>query len=380
MIRPFDKPIYVTRPYLPDVKAYQDGIAEIWNNQWLTNNGPVYQRYVKNLERFFGTANLCVFTNGTLALQIALQGMGVTGEVITTPFTFVATAHCLCWNNITPVFVDIEPETYTLDPAAVEAAITPRTTAILAVHVFGNPCRLEALQRIADKHRLALIYDAAHAFGVEVGGKTIGAFGDCSMFSLHSTKLYHAIEGGVLVFRDSELRQRFIYLGNFGFKGETEVTMVGTNAKMTEMQALMGDLILPDLPKIIAKRKVLTEAYIACLKDIPGIDIHALAAPLRQQVYTPNFAYAPVEIRSDYPLTRDGLYEKLKTCNVYARRYFYPLLTDFACYRGKVQASDLTVATRVADGILTLPIYYDLDVDDVRRICEMIAEFARFAG
>ena len=372
MTRPFDNPIFVTRPYLPDLKAYQDGIAEIWKNQWLTNNGPVYQRYLKNLEAFFGTENLCAYTNGTLALQIALQGMGIAGEVITTPFTFVATAHCLCWNGLAPVFVDIDPETYTLDPAAVEAAITPRTTAILAVHVFGNPCHLDALQRIADKHGLALVYDAAHAFGVEVGGKSIGAFGDCSMFSLHSTKLYHSIEGGILVFRDPKLKQTFIYLTNFGFKGETEVVMVGTNAKMTEMQALMGDLILPDLPKIIAKRKTLTEAYIDCLKDVPGISIHALAAPLRQQDYTPNFAYVPVEIQKEYPLTRDDLYAKLKTFNVFTRRYFYPLLTDFTCYRGKVSAGDLTVAQRVADGILTLPIYYDLDVDDVYRICEMI--------
>ncbi|MCL1920423.1 MAG: DegT/DnrJ/EryC1/StrS family aminotransferase [Kiritimatiellaeota bacterium] len=373
MIRPFDKPVYVTRPYLPDLKAYQDGIAEIWKNQWLTNNGPVHQRYVKNLEAFFGTENLCVYTNGTLALQIALQGMGIKGEVITTPFTFVATAHCLCWNNIAPVFVDIDPETYTLDPAAVEAAITPRTTAILAVHVFGNPCNLDALQRIADKHHLALIYDAAHAFGVDVGGKSIGFFGDCSMFSLHSTKLYHSIEGGILVFRNPALKQVFAYLRNFGFKGETEVMMVGTNAKMTEMQALMGDLILSDLPKIIAKRKMLTEAYIACLKDVPGINIHALEAPLRQQVYTPNFAYVPVDIHEGYPLSRDALYEKLKTFNVYTRRYFYPLLTDFTCYRGQVAMGDLSVAKRVADGILTLPIYYGLETDDVCRICEMIA-------
>jgi len=373
MIKAFDKPIYVTRPYLPDLKAYQDGIAEIWENQWLTNNGPVHQRYESNLERFFGTDNLSLCTNGTLALQIALRGMGISGEAITTPFTFVATAHCLWWNGIAPVFVDIDPETYTLNPAAVEAAITPRTTAIVAVHVFGNPCHLDALQRIAEKHSLALIYDAAHAFGVEVCGKSIGLFGDCSMFSLHATKLYHAIEGGILVFRNPALRPLFESLRNFGFEDDQEMRMVGTNAKMTEMQALMGDLILTDLPKIIAKRKALTEAYIECLKDIPGIAIHALTAPLGQQEYTPNFAYVPVEIQSGYPLTRDALYEKLQQYNVYARCYFYPLLTDFACYRGKAVTGDLTVAQRVADRILTLPIYHDLEVSDVRRICEMIA-------
>jgi dTDP-4-amino-4,6-dideoxygalactose transaminase len=435
-MKPFEKPILVTRPYLPDLKEYQDGIAEIWDNQWLTNNGPVLLRYVKHLETFFGTPNVCAFNNGTLALQIALQGMKIQGEVITTPFTFVATAHCLVWNNIRPVFVDIDPITYTISPEAVEAAITPRTTAILAVHVFGNPCHLEKLQAIADKHHLALLYDAAHAFGVKMvdgkretgdGGqgtvnstqcsvnsvqcsvprhpdlnpinpveKDIGLFGDCSMFSLHSTKLYHSIEGGLLTFNNPAYKKTFEYLRNFGFENETEVMMVGTNAKMNEMQALMGDLMLPKVPEIIAKRKLLTQAYFDGLKDIPGIDLHSVVNSLQCSVfstqphdsrlppceslaYEPNFAYLPVEITPEYGLSRDALYEKLKTFNVFARRYFYPLLTDFSCYKatGYARGDGLEMAKGVADRIVTLPIYFDLEVDDASRICEMIKSFRK---
>lgn len=394
MIKPFDEPILVTRPYLPDLERYQAGISEIWSNRWLTNNGPVLQRYEKNLQNHFGTPNVCAFNNGTLALQIALQGMKIEGEVITTPFTFVATAHCLVWNNVKPVFVDIDRQTYTIDPDAVEAAITSRTSAILAVHVFGTPCHLTRLQQIAQHHHLALIYDAAHAFGVRVYNPasgsmhSIGLAGDCSMFSLHSTKLYHSIEGGLLTFNDAKYKKIFEYLRNFGFENETEVMMVGTNAKMNEMQALMGNLILPDLPKIIDKRKTLTQAYVEGLKTVKGIDSHLICQALAvdQQVqhrenhfssqflYTPNFAYVPIEVTAEYGLTRDQLYEKLKTFNVFARRYFYPLLTEFLCYKESphVDLHVLTNAHVVANRILTLPIYFDLNLDDVRRICEII--------
>lgn len=394
-MKPFDKPILVTRPYLPDLKAYQDGIAEIWSNQWLTNNGPVLQRYVRSLEAFFGTTNVCAFNNGTLALQIALQGMSISGEVITTPFTFVATSHCLVWNNIRPVFVDVDPATYTINPESVEAAVTPQTTAILAVHVFGQPCHLKELQAIADRHKIHLIYDAAHAFGVKVDDKDIGLFGDCSMFSLHSTKLYHSIEGGLLTFSDAKYKKTFEYLRNFGFENEVEVMMVGTNAKMNEMQALMGNLMLPQIPSIIEKRKRLTRAYLEGLRGIPGVDLHFIENAMSQSTgskerrggpshvpsleYTPNFAYVPVEISEDYGVKRDALYEALKTYNVFTRRYFYPLLTEFQCYKGSVGESQLPVARGVADRIITLPIYFDLEVDDVSRICEMV-RLLRCAG
>jgi len=371
MIKPFEKPIYVTRPFLPPLEDYADGLKEIWNNEWLTNNGPVLQRYTHQLEDYFQNKNVCLFNNGTLALQIALQGMGISGEVITTPFTFVATTHALYWNKIRPVFVDIEPDYYTLDPEKVEAAITPWTTAILAVHVFGYPCQVHALEKIARKHNLKLLFDAAHVFGVKLEGQPIGNFGDLSMFSFHATKLYHSIEGGALTFRDPKLKKTFDYLKNFGFENETEVVMPGTNAKMNEMQALMGSLVLRDMDQIIIRRKAINERYRECLKGIPGIKI---PAPLSDAI-SYNYAYFPIEIdESEFGMSRDAVYEKLKEYNVFSRRYFYPLICDFHCYKHISVESSLTVSRRVASQILTLPIYNDLSSDDVEKICSIIAD------
>ncbi len=245
----------------------------------MTNNGPILQRFTQELCNFFETDNLCLFNNGTLALQIALQGMGISGEVITTPFTFVATTHALFWNKIRPVFVDIEPDYYTLDPEKVEAAITPWTTAILAVHVYGHPCKLNVLADIARRHNLKLIYDAAHAFGVKVGNKSIAHFGDLSMFSFHATKSFHSLEGGMLIFREAGLKGIFDYLKNFGFKNEVEVVMPGTNAKMNEMQALMGIQVLKYLDEIIQKRAKITDLYRHRLKEIPGIRLVPALSP-----------------------------------------------------------------------------------------------------
>jgi len=292
MITPFSKPVYVTQPFLPNLEEFCDGLREIWDNKWLTNNGPVLQRYTQRIIEYFNTDNVCLFNNGTLALQIGLQGMGITGEVITTPFTFVATTHALYWNKIRPVFVDIEPDYYTLDPKKVEAAITPWTTAILAVHVYGHPCQLDTLADIARRHNLKLIYDAAHAFGVTVNGRSIAHYGDLSMFSFHATKLYHSIEGGLLTFNDPGLKQIFDYLKNFGFKNETEVVMPGTNAKMNEFQALMGEMVLKYIPEIIATRRRLYHRYRQQLRDIPGIKLPPLTHP--EVVY--NYAYMPIEV------------------------------------------------------------------------------------
>jgi dTDP-4-amino-4,6-dideoxygalactose transaminase len=369
MIQPFEKPIYVTRPYLPPLDEFCKGLEEVWQNAWLTNNGPMLQRYVRQLSNYFETDNVCLFSNGTLALQIALQGMGISGEVITTPFTFVATTHALYWNKIRPVFVDIEPNYYTLDPAKVEAAITPWTTAILAVHVFGHPCNLHALADIARRYKLRLIYDAAHVFGVRVGGQSIAHFGDLSMFSFHATKLYHSIEGGALVFRDPGLKSTFDYLKNFGFKNETEVVMPGTNAKMNEMQALMGLQVLSHMDGIVARRKQISERYREGLKSIAGIK---MPPPLPSDI-SYNYAYFPVEVdEKQFGLSRDGLYEALKRYNVFARRYFYPLVSDFACYQNISIKDPLTVAHRVADNILTLPIYDTLELDEVDGICRIM--------
>ena len=371
MIKPFEKPIYVTQPFLPPIEEFCEALKEIWENKWLTNNGPIVRRYAEIMKNYFETDNLCLFNNGTLALQIGLQGMGITGEVITTPFTFVATTHALYWNKIRPVFVDIEPEYYTLDPEKVEAAITPWTSAILAVHVYGHPCRLNTLADIARRHNLKLIYDAAHAFGVNVGNRSIANFGDLSMFSFHATKLYHSLEGGMLVFRDSGLKSTFDYLKNFGFKNELEVVMPGTNAKMNEIQGLMGELLLNHIPKIIKTRRKLYERYHELLEGVPGIH---LVSSMHDEINY-NYAYMPVEIDEDeFGLSRDDLYEKLKHYNVFARRYFYPLICDYACYRAISINDPLPVARSVALRILTLPIYPDLEITDVEKICDIIRE------
>jgi dTDP-4-amino-4,6-dideoxygalactose transaminase len=369
MIEAFAKPIYVTSPFLPSLEKFCKGLEEIWENRWLTNNGPIVKRFESGLSSYFETDNLCLFNNGTLALQIALQGMGISGEVITTPFTFVATSHALFWNKVRPVFVDIEPDYYTIDPQKVEAAITPWTTAILAVHVYGHPCNLTALADIARKHNLKLIYDAAHAFGVRVGGKPIAHYGDLSMFSFHATKLYHSIEGGMLIFKDGGYKKTFDYLKNFGFENEVEVVMPGTNAKMNEFQALMGEMVLVHLDSIIAARRRIYELYKELLDEVPGIK---LVPPLAAEV-TYNYAYMPIEIHEkEFGMSRDRLYAELKKCNVFTRRYFYPLLVDFPCYRAVSVTDPLTVARRVAERILTLPIYDALELPAVEKICEMI--------
>jgi dTDP-4-amino-4,6-dideoxygalactose transaminase len=376
MMKPFEKPIYVTKPFLPPLEEFSEGLKEIWETRWLTNNGPILQRFTQELCNYFESDNVCLFNNGTLALQIALQGMGISGEVITTPFTFVATTHALYWNKIRPVFVDIEPDYYTLDPEKVEAAITPWTTAILAVHVYGYPCQLNALADIARRHNLKLIYDAAHAFGVKVGTKPIGHFGDLSMFSFHATKPYHSIEGGLLTFKESGLKGIFDYLKNFGFKNEVEVVMPGTNAKMNEMQSLMGILVLKHLQEVIQKRSTITELYRQRLQEVPGI--HLVPALSLDVKFT--HAYMPIEVNEkEFGMSRDGLYENLKEFNVYSRRYFYPLVCDYACYRCVSIKDPLTVARRVVDRILTLPIYDSLELSDVETICAIIEQVQKKA-
>jgi len=371
MLKPFENPIYVTRPFLPPLGDFTKGLQEIWDNAWLTNNGPVVQRFQRQLCQYFETENLCLFNNGMLALQIALQGLRLSGEVITTPFTFVATTHALYWNKIRPVFVDIEPDYYTLDPKKVEAAITPWTTAILAVHVYGFPCQLEALADIAKRHNLMLLYDAAHAFGVTVNGRQIGHYGDLNMFSFHATKLYHSIEGGMLMFADPGDKKVFNYLKNFGFENELEVVMPGTNAKMNEFQALMGLQVLSHLERIIERRRRIDACYRERLQTIPGIRI----PPHPAANVKFNYAYFPVEILPEqFGMDRDQLYGALQRYNIFARRYFYPLITDFACYRGLSVKDPLTNARAAASRILTLPIYESLALDDVDRICDIISD------
>jgi len=363
-------PIFVTQPSLPPLEEYTEYLKQIWDSKILTNNGPFHQQFEKELANYLGVEHLSVFANGTLALVTALQVLRITGEVITTPFSFVATTHALWWNNIKPVFVDIEPDFFTLDPARIEAAITPLTTAVLPVHVYGNPCRLEAIQKIADTYGLKVIYDAAHAFGVRVNGNSILKFGDLSILSFHATKTFNTIEGGAIICPDIKTKKRIDFLKNFGFADEVTVIEPGINAKMNELQAAYGLLQLRYVDEYIAKRKKISEYYkqqlagirgVRFLEEIDGID-HS-------------YAYFPVLINSiTYGETRDEVYEKLKKNNIYARRYFYPLISHFPTYRGYPSAdkNNLPVSEEIAEKVICLPIYPDLGLEDQKKIIDIL--------
>ena len=367
-----NKPIYVTQPVLPPLEEYIKYLEQIWDNKIITNNGPFHRQFEKELAEYLGVKYLSLFVNGTLALVTALQTLRVTGEVITTPFSFVATTHSLWWNNIKPVFADIEPEYFNLDPDKVEAAITPHTTAIMPVHVYGNPCRIDRFQQIADTYGLRLIYDAAHAFGVKINGNSILNHGDLSILSFHATKGFNTIEGGAIVCRDEKTKKRIDFLKNFGFADETTVIEPGINAKMNELQSAYGLVQLKYSDENLLKRKALTDAYreqlegidgIRFLKDIDGVD-HS-------------YTYFPILIDAQkYGKTRDELYEKLKHYNVYGRRYFYPLISQFPTYREllSAQPDNLPVAVKVANQVICLPIYSELDIENISRIVQIIAK------
>lgn len=365
-----NKPITVTQPCLPPLDEFIPYLEKIWENKWLTNNGPLHQQLEEELAKYLGVKYISLFSNGTLALISALQALNIQGEVITTPFSFVATTHSLWWNKITPVFVDIEPEYLNLDPKKIEAAITPRTTAILPVHVYGNPCQMEEIQRIADKHRLKLIYDAAHAFGVKKQGVSVLNYGDLSVLSFHATKVFSTIEGGAIISHSEEMKHHIDNLKNFGFRDETIVEEPGINAKLNELQAAYGLLQLKYIDGFIDKRKKITELYQSLLIDIPGIRF----LPDMLGV-THSYSYFPILIdESEYGISRDTLYEKLKENNIFARRYFYPLISDFEpyCELSSANHENLKVATKAALQVLCLPIYVDLNEIDVNRIVSII--------
>jgi dTDP-4-amino-4,6-dideoxygalactose transaminase len=366
---PFETPIYVTRPNLPPLDEVIAGLREIWDNRWLTNRGPVLRRFEQRLADVLRVDNLSVFTNGTLALELGLQALGLTGEVITTPFTFAASVNALVRAGLTPVFADIEPDHLTLDPDRVEAAITPRTTAILAVHVFGHPCRLGRLAAIAEKHGLRLIYDAAHAFGVTIGGESIGRFGDMTMFSLHATKQIHSLEGGGLAFRHAELKRLLEILANHGLEADGDVVHPGTNAKMNEIQALTGLLMLDRLPDLVARGRAIEAIYRERLASVPGID--CLAPPDPGVLL--NHAFMPVMIdEAEAGLTRDDLHAALLRFNVVGRKYFYPAACDMVAFRHFPAADPLRRARDAAQRVIALPTYATLPPEDVHRICDMI--------
>ena len=365
-----NKTITVTSPLLPDLKEFEKILEDIWQRKWLTNNGYYHQELEKALAEYLGVPYLSLFTNGTLPLITALQAMKITGEVITTPYSFVATTHSIWWNNLKPVFVDVEEETGNLDPEKIEAAITPQTTAIMPVHVYGTPCNTKRIQEIADIYGLKVIYDAAHAFGVKVNGESILKEGDMSTLSFHATKVYNTVEGGALICRDEATKKRIDYLKNFGFAGETTVVAPGINSKMDELRAAYGLLNLKQVDQAIAKRKQIAELYKAALKDVPGIrflqDIEGVHH---------NYSYFPIFITADeYGMSRDALYAKLKENNILGRRYFYPLISNFPVYRGleSSEPKNLTVATRLAEQVLCLPMYSNLNDGDVNKILQII--------
>lgn len=364
------KIITVTQPYLPPLEEFVPYLERIWESKWLTNNGPLHEQLEQELAKYLGVKYLSLFSNGTLALISALQALKIEGEVITTPFSFVATTHSLWWNKITPVFVDIEPEYLNLDPAKIEAAITPRTTAIMPVHVYGNPCQMEKIQMIADKHGLKVIYDAAHAFGVKTNSMSVLNQGDLSVLSFHATKVFSTIEGGAIISHSAEMKHHIDNLRNFGFQDETIVEEPGINAKLNEIQAAYGLLQLKYIDGFIAKRKVITELYRMLLKNVQGIRYLS-----DMENVTHGYSYFPILVDEEqYGISRDALYEKLKENNIFTRRYFYPLISSFEPYREFASAvpENLPVAIKAANQVICLPIYVDLDNEDIKRICSIL--------
>lgn len=365
-----NKQITVTSPLLPNLDEFHELLKEIWNSKWITNNGSFHRQLETALAEYLKVPYLSLFTNGTLPLITALQALRITGEVITTPYSFVATTHALWWNGIKPVFVDIDPKTCNIDPERIEAAITPKTTAIMPVHVYGKPCNTKCIQAIADKYGLKVIYDAAHAFGVEVDGKSILEAGDMSTLSFHATKVYNTIEGGALIVRDAATKQRIDYLKNFGFADETTVVAPGINSKMDEMRAAYGLLNLRQVDAAIEARHRVAVRYREALREVEGVGFMNDMPGVRH-----NYSYFPIFIEAEkYGITRDELYFKMKERGILGRRYFYPLISEFSTYRSLSSASpqNLPVAHRIANSVLCLPMHHALTEKDVDRIIDSI--------
>ncbi len=363
--------IYVTQPALPDLKEFIPYLEDIWQSKQLTNNAKYHQQLEKEMAKFLGVKHVALFANGTLALLTALQVLRITGEVITTPYSFVATTHTLWWNNIKPVFVDIEPEYCNLNPEKIELAITPETTALLPVHVYGNPCKVDRIQEIADTYGLKVIYDAAHAFGNKLDGTSILNYGDLSTLSFHATKPYTTMEGGAIICHDEKTKKRIDYLKNFGFAGETTVMAPGINSKMNEMQAALGLLQLKKYRENIRKRAEIAKIYQSELESVEGISL----LPESPSMENYNYSYFPIFVDKDkYGKSRDELYFYLRENRIYSRRYFYPLISKFPPYRGLVSANpkNLPAAEKIAKQVICLPIYPGLESENIERIINQI--------
>lgn len=364
------KNIYVTQPQLPPLEEFLPYLRDIWDSKILTNGGPFHEKLENELCNYLGVNHISLFTNATIALVTALQALRITGEVITTPYSFVATAHSLLWNGIKPVFADIDPRTLNLDPSKIEAAITPQTTAILPVHCYGHPCDVDAIQKIADNYNLKVIYDGAHAFGVKCHCGSVLNHGDLSVLSFHATKVFNTFEGGAIISPDEKTKIRIDQLKNFGHVGETNVVATGINGKMSEINAAFGLLQLKYIDQSIAKRQLIDAAYRERLETIKGIYCLSNA---EEQVA--NYAYFPILVKDDFPISRDELNQRLKGIDIYARRYFYPLITDYPMYRGLPSANreNLHYASEASKQILCLPIYPDLAIEVVEKISKFIS-------
>ncbi len=365
--------IYVTSPLLPPLDEFIPYLEEIWQSKHLTNAGPFHQKLEESLAKYLGVPYLSLFSNGTIALLTALQALRIRGEVITTPYSFVATAHTILWNSLTPVFVDIDPLTCNMDPKKIEAAITPETTAILPVHCYGIPCNVTEIQKIADMYDLRVIYDAAHAFGVKENGESVLKHGDLSILSFHATKVFNTIEGGAIICKDAKMKKRIDDLKNFGFANETTVVATGINGKMNEIQAAFGMLQLKHIDTALLARKAIYNYYVEKLSKISGIRI--LKAPSGVEW---NYAYMPIFIESEHGVTRDELYDHLKEQQIYSRRYFYPLISQFPMYKGlpSAQPGQLPFAEDISSSVLCLPIYPTLTFDEVDRLITTISQVA----
>lgn len=364
--------ILVTSPLLPDLQEFNEYLQQIWDSRWLTNNGVFHQRLEEALCDYLGVEYLSLFTNGTLPLITALQAMDISGEVITTPYSFVATTHSLWWNGIKPVFVDIDPATCGIDPAKIESAITPRTTAIMPVHCYGNPCDTTRIQSIADKYGLKVIYDAAHAFGVTVNGESVLKCGDMSTLSFHATKVYNTAEGGALIVKDLETKKKVDYLKNFGFAGETDVVAPGINSKMDEIRSAFGLLNLRQVDKAIENRQQVAITYRRALQDVKGIRFFDDMLGVKH-----NYSYFPIFVNAEeYGMTRDELYFKMREKGIWGRRYFYPLISTFETYCGLPSAApeNLPVATKIANEVICLPMHHALGENDVKRVINCICK------
>ena len=366
------KKIYVTQPYLPPLNEFVKSLEKIWESKWLTNSGLFHQEFEKKLCEYLGVKYISLFANGTLALTTALQVLRITGEVITTPYSFVATTHALHWNGIKPVFVDIEPKYCNLEPGKIEAAIGPKTTAILPVHIYGNPCNVGEIQQIADIYGLRVIYDAAHAFGVRINGNSILNFGDLSVLSFHATKVLTTFEGGAIVCHDERMKKRIDFLKNFGFADDVTVVGEGINGKMNEVQAALGVQQLKYIDTAIQKRREIANIYRENLRKVNGVTFFEDIEGLDH-----NYSYFPIFINErEFGKSRDEVYEYLKNSNIYTRRYFYPLISHFSAYKGLPSAAidNLSVAEKICREVICLPIYPDLTIMEQNFIVDILVK------